>query len=324
MKTAILFDPGIRSLNKGDEIIMKSAECELNKLINNAYIIKCATHSPVVTWYQNTKLNPRMRVYLAADYKFICGSNLLWHNMFMPRTALNINPFNCMPYKNSVLVGVGTDSSKNKCNLYTKYLYSKILNKKYYHSVRDEETGKLLASMGYKYINTGCVTMWKFTPEFCKEIPTKKSNEVIFTLTDYDKDYENDQRLIDILNENYEKLYFWIQGVFDKEYFDSLKNTQNIKIIPPNVSDYAKILSRDVDYIGTRLHAGMFAMQHKKRTIVIAVDNRVRDLKKSYHINSIERNEIEKLSELINSEFKTDVKINTKNIHKWMAQFIWN
>ena len=31
MKTVILFDPGIRSLNKGDEIIMRSAENELNR-----------------------------------------------------------------------------------------------------------------------------------------------------------------------------------------------------------------------------------------------------------------------------------------------------
>lgn len=30
METVVLFDPGIRSLNKGDEIIMRSAERELN------------------------------------------------------------------------------------------------------------------------------------------------------------------------------------------------------------------------------------------------------------------------------------------------------
>ena len=63
MDTIVLFDPGIRSLNKGDEIIMRSAEAALSDILADNYVIKCATHAPAVTFYQNTRLNPRMKVY---------------------------------------------------------------------------------------------------------------------------------------------------------------------------------------------------------------------------------------------------------------------
>ncbi len=321
MDTIVLFDPGIRSLNKGDEIIMSSAEKELAPFLKNKYIIKSATHAPIITFYQNTNLNPRMRVYHDAKYKFVCGSNLLWRNMFKPRPAWNINLCNCMPYAGSILVGVGTDSKENKTNGYTKKLYQKVLSKEYVHSVRDEETGKLLESMGYAYLNTGCPTMWQFTPEFCREIPRKKADSVIFTLTDYHRHPQHDQRLLEILKENYKKVSFWIQGVFDKEYFDTLVDTEDIEIIPPSLEAFSAALTGDVDYVGTRLHAGMFATQHKKRSIILAVDNRVRDMKANYDINVLERDEIEDLPGLINSEFSTDIKINKENIDSWLSQF---
>ena len=46
----------------------------------------------------------------------------------------------------------------------------------------------------------------------------------------------------------------------------------------------------------------MFALQHKKRTIIITVDDRVRSLKLTYGINSIERADINELSTMINKD----------------------
>ena len=169
MKTVVLFDPGIRSLNKGDEIIMRSAEYELRRagLLDNSYVIHSATHAPVVTFYQNTVQNPRIRVYDNADLKLICGSNLLWKNLLKPRPVFNVNLWNCRPYKDSTLMGVGVGQADNKTNLYTKKLYSKILKKDALHSTRDDAAAEFLTSLGYKAIDTGCPTMWRFTPEFC-------------------------------------------------------------------------------------------------------------------------------------------------------------
>ena len=73
--------------------------------------------------------------------------------------------------------------------------------------------------------------------------------------------------------------------------------------------------------MGTRLHAGMFAMQHQKRTVILAIDNRVRDMKLTYDLNVLERGQIDQLDRYINSEIKTNLKINFKNIRKWFSQF---
>ena len=323
MENIVLFDPSIRSLNKGDEIIMKSAEKQLEHLFKGRYVIHSATHAPVVTFYQNTRRNPRMRFYDEAKYKFLCGSSMIWKNLFKPRPTFNVNWFNSMPYQNSIMLGCGIGQVNSKTNYYTKVLYSKILSKDYIHSVRDERAAEFVRSLGYEAINTGCPTMWGFTPDFCHEIPTQKADKVIFTLTDYSKNPEKDQQLIDILKTNYNKVFFWIQGAFDKEYFDTLNNLSGIEIVDPTLEEYSSVLSLgNVDYVGTRLHAAMFALQHKVRTIILAIDNRTRAMNESYHLHVIERNEIkETLENMIRSDFTTEIAIKQENIQKWLGQF---
>lgn len=170
----VIFDVGIRSYNKGDEIISRSAMNEINALLRNRFVIRCGTHSPAITFYQNSRRNPELAYYDNAKYKFVCGSNLLWKNLFCPRPSWNINPFNAKPYSESILLGVGTGNSADKINFYTRYIYNRVLSKKYIHSVRDENTAIFLRSLGFRAIDTGCPTMWGFTDEFCSSIPIKK------------------------------------------------------------------------------------------------------------------------------------------------------
>lgn len=258
----------------------------------------------------------------AAAKKFICGANTFKQSLFRISPDWNINYFNCKYYKDSIAIGVGMDMNSKKMDLYTKKIYKKILSKKYIHSVRDERTKKTLENLGFMAINTGCPTLWALTPELCKKIPTSKSDEVIFTLTFYDQDPINDQKLINILKENYKKLYFWVQGSEDYEYFKKFDNIENIEIISPNLESYRKVLQQDnVEYVGTRLHAGIFAMRNKKRSIILSVDNRAKDMSVTYNLNTILRDQIDTLSEKINSNFETNVNINQENIEKWKNQF---
>ena len=83
------------------------------------------------------------------------------------------------------------------------------------------------------------------------------------------------------------------------------------------------MLSRgNIDYVGTRLHAGMFALQHQVRTIILAIDNRTRDINASYHLQVVERSQIRKeLAAKINSDFATAITIRQANIDKWLSQF---
>lgn len=318
----VLFDTSSGSLNMGDYIIVDSVEKELHDILYQDFLAKYSTHTPVIHFYQNVKRSGAIKYFNNAKYKFIAGTNILNYNMFLPWNNWNINIFNKKPYKNSILVGVGMNPNAKRVNLYTKLLYKFTLSKKFIHSVRDERTQIFLKSIGFKAINTGCATMWCLTNEHCKQIPTTKADNVVFTLTDYYKDIEKDQKLIEILKNNYKKIYFWVQGSNDLDYFRTLKGTKDIIIVSSDLYEYRKLLKNNkIDFVGTRLHAGIFALQNKKRTIILSVDNRTRDIKKNYNLPCIERDNIDKLDEMINSTFSTNININEENINKWKSQF---
>lgn len=322
MYNCIIFDTSYGSFNMGDYIINECANYELKDIINNNFCVRLGTHTPVAHFYQlNNKRKP-VKFINNAKYKFITGTNIIKKNLFWPWPDWNINLFNSKPYKNSILVGVGLSGKRKKANLYTKLIYRRIFSKDYIHSTRDEKTKLFLESLGLKAINTGCPTLWSIDDELCNKIPNKKCNTVIFTLTDYCKDKQKDQDLINILVKNYKNLYFWPQGSNDYEYLKSFQNIENIKIISPNIESYNDFLNNtNTDYVGTRLHAGIYAIRHKKRTIILSVDNRARDMKETYNLPTIERDNISQLDKMINSSFKTNIKIDKEKINKWKNQF---
>jgi polysaccharide pyruvyl transferase WcaK-like protein len=221
--------------------------------------------------------------------------------------------------KDAVLLGVGCGVNSKKLNSYTKKLYRSTLSSKYIHSVRDDKAKEIVESLGYRAINTGCITLWSLTEENCKKIPHDKSESVIFTLTYYLQDPNNDKLMIKTLKKNYKKVYFWAQCIADYEYLKSIDDLVGISIVPPNLDSYTQILKTDIDYVGNRLHGGIYAMQHGKRAIIITIDYRAREMNKSYNI--LERNEMIKLENIINNKFETKVNINSEKINMWMSQF---
>lgn len=320
MDNVLLLDTSVGSLNKGDEIIMRCIRFQLSDIMSKNFALTLPTHVSPFHWYQVARGSNRVKIYSNAKYKFVGGSNLLTMDMLTHFPQWNINLFNYGPLQGSVLVGVGAGKGK-RINTYTKMLYKKVLSHEYIHSVRDERTKKFLEEMGFKAMNTGCASLWSLTPEFCKEIPIKKSESVIFTLTHHAKDLKKDQLLIDIMNKNYKNVYFWIQDVDDLRYFKTLNNIDNIIVVPPSVDEYEKVLNTDVDYIGTRLHGGIFAMRHKKRAIIISIDERAKGMSETYNINTIHRNDFNDLEKLINSEIITDVNVDFNKVNMWLKQF---
>lgn len=320
MDNVLLLDTSVGSLNKGDDIIMECIRYQLSDITKKAYLLTLPTHVSPFHWYQVARGSNRVKVYSNAKYKFVGGSNLLTMDMLTHFPQWNINIFNYHPLKGSILVGVGAGKG-NKINAYTKMLYNKVLSHEYIHSVRDERTKKILEDMGFKALNTGCATLWLLSPEFCEEIPKKKSDSVIFTLTHHDKDLEKDQLLIDVLNRNYKNVYFWIQDALDFTYLKNLKNVQKINIVPPTLEDYERVLHTDVDYVGTRLHGGIYAMRHKKRSIIIGIDERASGMATSYNLNIIDRNNLSKLESMIHSDIVTDVNVNFEIVNTWLNQF---
>lgn len=320
MDNILLLDTSVGSLNKGDDIIMSCVRHHLQDISQNDYLLTLPTHVSPFHWYQVARGSIRVKIYSQAKYKFVGGSNLLTMDMLTHFPQWNINIFNYHPLKGSILFGVGAGKG-DKIKRYTKMLYKKVLSHEFIHSVRDERTKLLLEEMGFKAYNTGCPTLWSLTPEFCKEIPKNKSDSVIFTLTFHAKDMEKDQLLIDILNRNYQNVYFWVQDKNDLDYFNTLNRTRDIKIVNPTLNAYEAVLQKDIDYIGTRLHGGIYAMRHKKRSIIIGIDERARGMGETYNLNQIDRNDFHNLEEMIHSSIETNVNLNQNVIREWLSQF---
>lgn len=321
MENILLLDTSVASLNKGDEIIMKCVKEELSFLLDGKFVLNLPTHLSPFHSYQVWRDSNRVRIYKNCKWKLACGTNLLVPNLLTHFPQWNINIFNYGAIKDTILVGVGKGAG-DKTNRYTTVLYQKMLNKDIYHSARDERTKEYLEELGMKALNTGCVTMWKLTPEFCENIPSKKASKVIFTLTARSEKDERDQYLIDVLQRNYQEIYYWVQGHEDYDYIKQFDNIEDIHIVNPTVEAYEEILKQDdLDYVGTRLHAGVYAMRHKKRAIIIAIDERAREINKKNNLNCIEKDNIQKLEEIINSEFETRITMPLDDIRRWKEQF---
>lgn len=320
MNRIILFEPSIATLNLGDHIIVESIKRELDFLLRDAFVVEQSTQTPIMHCYQQA--DERHKHAAHADYKFVCGSNLFWDNMLHPIPQWNINLFNCQSAADSILVGVGSSTRMTSVNRYTQHLYKKVLSKEYIHSARDETTKQHIESLGLKAMNTGCATMWSLNEEHCSAIPTKKGDRVVFTLTEYLKDGNKDRELIDILERNYGELYFWPQGYSDFEYLRELKGDTGIHVLAPNLDSMRGLLREgNVDFVGTRLHGGIFAMQNFARTIILVIDNRAGDMKNSYNIPAVARADTMAVERLIRSEWNTSVNIHEDCIRQWKEQF---
>lgn len=317
MKKIVLYSPGLSSMNLGDKIIAESAKENLHEILNNAFTVEIATHLPQSYYY--------MRHLKNADLKFVLGSNLLKSTFFGFKRQWDITLRLSKITGPCILMGAGWWQYGNKPNLYTIILLKSVLSKNHIHSVRDEYTLDMLKSIGIKnVINTGCPTMWKLTKEHCMQIKKGKSKNVVFTITDYYKNVDKDTFMINILLKNYANVYFWPQGLADYEYFNYLvKDNCKIKIIEPSLEAFNMVLGNgEIDYVGTRLHGGIRALQKKVRTLIISIDNRAKEIHNSFNIPIIDRNDIEKLDKVINENIETYINIPIDNINKWLGQFI--
>ncbi|HCI6570395.1 TPA: polysaccharide pyruvyl transferase family protein, partial [Klebsiella variicola subsp. variicola] len=121
------------------------------------------------------------------------------------------------------------------------------------------------------------------------------------------------------------KVYFWVQGSKDYVYFNSFGDVvKDIIVVPPNLYDFDKVLNSNesLEYIGTRLHAGIRALQKKRRSIIISVDNRAEEKKKDFNLKVIPRDmSSSDYCKIYSEEFDTKITLPNSEIEKWKTQF---
>ena len=312
-----VMDTGVATENSGDLIIMDAAKRELEKILIDYQLLYFPTHEKLSC--HSYKLQKLVEINVA------CGTNLLHSHMGIVK-QWNISIFDALKIKPVVLFGVGWRSqSKRKTDLFTKWLLRKVLSNNYLHSVRDSYAQGQLNSIGIRnVINTGCPTTWALTEEQCSKIPTKKGENAVVVLTDYSRN-EKDIKLMDFVCSNYKKVYFWCQGTHDHEYLNTLGFESQVELIPSSLFAYNQLLSDrslSLDYVGTRLHGGIYALKHKRRSVIVGVDHRANEMGKDLNLPVVDRYAPDGILEnMIKREFETKIILPLENIQNWISQF---
>lgn len=313
-KIISIFDTSIASYNSGNQIIMDAVNVEVRELFENSFIISL----PI----EDIKTNAR-KYNSKSDLSFVGGTNLLNSDIRRYR-QWDLTLHNIYILSNLVLLGCGWfQYEKKTITRYTRWAYRRILSSNYLHSVRDDYTKKKLESIGIDAINTGCPTLWRLTNDILKDIPQKKQKNVVIVLTDYNRKKERDLLLLNTCLKLYENVYFYPQGTGDISYLQELGYAEKVKILAPNLETFGDILQGGgVDYIGTRLHAGIRALQKSARSFIVGIDNRAIEMGHDFNLPVIKEADLSQLETLVCNEYSLNLSIPFGNIEKWKAQFL--
>ncbi|NRA27736.1 MAG: polysaccharide pyruvyl transferase family protein [Pseudobacteriovorax sp.] len=326
-----ILDTSIASENLGDQIIMDAVKKQLSDIFPLEYFVNVATHD-----YLGVESK---KMISKSNFSVVGGTNLLSANMKMPLTwqkelpvfekiyseperrvnQWKLEPRNADELRNIILMAVGWwQYQKTAPNEYTTNLLKNILHKAAYHSVRDGYTLEKLKSVGISNVlNTGCVTMWGLDADHMAEVSKERKEEVVTTITFYKPHKEADSRMLRILKQRYKKTYLWIQGGGDLKYAKSL-DIKDFELLPPSLAALdSKLSSGTVDYVGTRLHAGVRALQHKCLSAIVSVDNRATEIAKETGLPVVERLCLEKLKGLLDSPYRPQIDMPWANIDKY-------
>jgi polysaccharide pyruvyl transferase WcaK-like protein len=310
-----LYDTSVGSPNLGDQIIMESVTKEIENLFPDAFIHRMPTHDHIGKYSR--------RMLAKSDLVFAGGTNLLFSQWFkMRQWRMRWRDLAAIDNK-LVLMGTGWATYLDKPNYIARLAYSKMLSTKFSHSVRDNYSLDHLQSIGTENVqNTGCPTLWGLMDLKNGEISNQKGKSVVTTLTDYRPSPEQDRAFLNLLKENYDNVALWIQGSLDSSYF-SILNIDGIKIINPSLSAFDAHLTAndDLDFIGTRLHAGIRALQKRRRALIIVVDNRAQEMGKDFGLPVVQRGDLEFTQRWIDGQVPMRLSLPVEEISQWRAQF---
>jgi len=248
-----------------------------------------------------------------SDLCFIGGTNVLGSKGWRLRW------FDSIFLTNAICFGVTWGGINAKPSFKDRLLLRRVLDGHQVHSVRDRFTQHLLDQVGVVSVSTSCPTMWSLSPEHCAAVPKEKMKNAVFTLTAYLRDPSADRTMIDILKKHYETLYFFPQMHGDYTYFQGL-NIKGVCVIGQNLHSYDHLLANEeLDYVGSRLHGGIRALQFKKRTLVIGIDHRSAEIANDTGFPVLPRTKMDNLESWITGCTRTEVKLPTENITNWKA-----
>lgn len=313
MKTITVLDTSVASDNLGDEIIMDAVYNVVSEVLPDAYCYRVPTHD----WIGGISRDLLAKSELA----IVGGTNILEPRMGRRGALWKVRIGDLGKMHPVMLLGVGWRGYMASPDRWTKLLLSKLMAPDMIHSVRDSFTQQKTRDLKRNIENTACMTMWSLTPKYCASLPESKSSSAVTTLTYYKADRNADREMLQSLTHNYDKVWFWPQQNQDYEYMKSL-GVDNIKIIGPQLSAYDRVLeNEDVDFVGTRLHGGIRAMQKGHRALIVAIDNRAQEIARDTGLPIVQRGDQATIDTWCQKSAPLMLSLPYDAIARWKSQF---
>lgn len=311
-----LIDTAVASDNLGDEIIGEAARSALMPIFRDCYITTSAGHDG---------LGPFGRELVAqADVALLLGTNALSprDQMRQKRFIWMIRPEDLPVLAGKVvLCGVGANRSYDAVEPPQIELLKTVLSPHYRHSVRDGLGAGIVRAAGREALNTTCPTLWRWRDRQ-PPVPAGKAPGVVFTLTKHKPD-PADAVMVRILRGLYRQLWFWPQQPRDLAYLDEIAGLAGIEMLAPNLAAYDRLLaSEPVDVVGTRLHGGIRGLQHGRRVLVVAIDNRAAEIGAETGLPVIARSDVAGgLEPRLLADWPTSLHLPEVAIGRFLGQF---
>lgn len=261
-------DPAIGSNNLGDEIISQAVSAQLRRAFPGARILAIGSRD-VGKWSR--------ALIRSADLVMLGGTNALSSSPVFGYRQFAVGFLEHLGLRNVVLLGVGWWQYQDGFGPFARAMYARMLRGDVRHAVRDGYTLDKMRRLGFdNALNTGCPTMWSLSG-----FDTVVTDSVVVTLTDYNRDPTRDVSLLKAVTRKFRRIRFWPQGIEDVRYLKSLSSVADIgrvEILNPDLQALDRSFEEHPCYAGTRLHAGIRALQHQCPAYIVPIDNRATEL----------------------------------------------
>jgi len=325
----VLLDPAANprrdySFNLGDSIIGRHCQVIIRSLFPQHDLVKIPLHVPLSS--------ADLRRIRQADFAFVGGSNVLksrrgkdprltvkprWRALFPPRLEL-------------ILLGMGWATADAFVSPAQRLYYRSILSHTLRHSLRDASALANLQRIGFESaLHTGCPTLWELKESSLNLKFDAARPDAVLTLAGHHPQRERDEALVRaVLEHTPGKIFFFAQHEEDAHCLRSLdafkRNSAHFELLPPSIDAYLELLKSAgrLNYIGTRLHGGIEALNHGLPTLIVAIDHRAREMRRGSGLPVIERSDAEGLARWFRGDLDMPpIRVAREAIHGWRSQF---
>ncbi|MCL6502659.1 MAG: polysaccharide pyruvyl transferase family protein [Pirellulales bacterium] len=309
-----LIDPSVAASNLGDFIIMEAVRRELAELLARLRCFTVASHERMTRFSRGLIRQSAVAI--------VGGTNLLSSRMWF-RCPWKLTPLDGLLCRRIVLMGCGWYQFQRRPDPYSRWLLRSILSATHVHSVRDSYTLARLRSIGItNALNTGCPTLWSLDPERLRTIPVEQGHAVLTALNTYFPNRRLDGELLQLLCRAYRKVYLWPQNPADYPYVRQFG--LRIHYVDPTLQALDELLVREagIDYVGNRLHAGIRALQHGVRSLIVEVDNRAQMMGADFGLPTAARADLAGIARWIERSPPLALRLPRAAIDEW-KQRLW-